>query len=115
MDIKVAEDGLYIAEVGSRLIVKLGSRMDMGAYEVKEGSGYDLVLSGKDFAIWEREAWEVGPFSSCGMSFSHSLHGSSAAGHCHLGAGYGALRLPMDCINVQGVGKPASQGFSILG
>jgi hypothetical protein len=42
LDIKAAEDGLYIAEVGGRLLVKLGSRMDMGAFEVKEGDGWKL-------------------------------------------------------------------------
>lgn len=62
LDIKVAEQDLYIAEVGGRLLVKLGGRMDMGSDEVKEGDGWKFALSGKNFAIWEREAAKVRPF-----------------------------------------------------
>jgi alpha-amylase len=61
LDIKLAEDGLYIAEVGGRLLVKLGGRMDMGTFEVKEGDGWKFVMHGKDFAVWERAAEEVRP------------------------------------------------------
>ncbi|GFR45415.1 hypothetical protein Agub_g6794 [Astrephomene gubernaculifera] len=63
LEVLAAEPDMYVARVGGSLTVKLGPRYDMGAGLLpREGEGWRLALSGRDWAVWER----VGGSSSSG-------------------------------------------------
>jgi alpha-amylase len=52
-DILCAEGDLYVADIGDRLRVKLGPRMDMGSWAPNKEE-WSKVVCGKDFCVWER-------------------------------------------------------------
>lgn len=53
--IKVAEADLYVANVGEKLVVKLGPRVDMPQEFVpQESEGWQVAATGKDFCVWEK-------------------------------------------------------------
>ena len=53
LDIMVSDGDLYLAKVDDKLLVKLGPRYDLG--DKAPGEGWNIVSSGQDFAIWERQ------------------------------------------------------------
>ncbi|KXZ43538.1 hypothetical protein GPECTOR_87g400 [Gonium pectorale] len=55
LEILVAERDLYVARVGGRLTVKMGPRFEMGHLLPREADGWKFAVSGKDWAVWERQ------------------------------------------------------------
>ena len=53
--IQVAEADMYFATIDDKVAVKLGPRYDMGELVPKGEDGWELAVSGKDFAVWERK------------------------------------------------------------
>ncbi|KAL4534490.1 hypothetical protein Ndes2526A_g05385 [Nannochloris sp. 'desiccata'] len=58
IDILAAEKDLYIAEINSSLVLKLGPRYDGGDAMPKASDGWVLAASGKDWAAWEKKQQE---------------------------------------------------------
>jgi hypothetical protein len=54
--ILAAEADLYVAEINSSVVLKLGPRMDMGPLLPKEAEGWRAAVWGKDFCLWERHS-----------------------------------------------------------
>eukprot|EP00198_Chlamydomonas_reinhardtii_P004866 XP_001694202.1 alpha-amylase [Chlamydomonas reinhardtii] len=54
LEILAAEPDMYVARVGEKVTVKLGPRYDMGNLLPKEAEGWKFVMSGKDWAVWEK-------------------------------------------------------------
>ncbi|PNH09189.1 Alpha-amylase isozyme 3A [Tetrabaena socialis] len=54
LEILAAEPDMYVARVANSLTVKMGPRFDMGALLPQERDGWQFVMSGKDWAVWER-------------------------------------------------------------
>ncbi|KAG2489135.1 hypothetical protein HYH03_012361 [Edaphochlamys debaryana] len=54
LEILAADPDLYVARVADRVLVKLGPRMELG--ELQPGDDWSFVLSGKDWAVWEKTA-----------------------------------------------------------
>lgn len=53
LHITMADPDCYVAEIGESVLVKLGSRFDLG--KGFPGAQWRLVTSGKDYAVWEKE------------------------------------------------------------
>ena len=53
--VKAAEADMYFATIDDKVAVKLGPRYDMGELVPKGEDGWELAVSGKDFAVWERK------------------------------------------------------------
>jgi hypothetical protein len=53
-DILCAEGDMYVADIGGRLRLKLGPRMDMGPLAPSKEE-WSKVVNGKDFCVWERK------------------------------------------------------------
>jgi len=49
-----AEGDMYVARIGGRVTVKLGPRFDMGGLLPSEEEGWHFVMSGNDYAVWEK-------------------------------------------------------------
>eukprot|EP00198_Chlamydomonas_reinhardtii_P004968 XP_001694304.1 alpha-amylase-like protein [Chlamydomonas reinhardtii] len=54
LEILAAEPDMYVARVAEKVTVKLGPRCDMGDLLPKEDDGWKFVMSGKDWAVWEK-------------------------------------------------------------
>ncbi|KAG2422982.1 hypothetical protein HXX76_015653 [Chlamydomonas incerta] len=54
LEILAAEPDMYVARVGGRVTVKLGPRYEIGDLLPKEAEGWKFVMSGKDWAVWEK-------------------------------------------------------------
>lgn len=50
--IKVAEADLYMAMIDEKVIMKIGSKLDLGTLVP---SDFALAYSGPDFAVWEKQ------------------------------------------------------------
>jgi len=53
--ILAAEKDMYIAEINSSLVLKLGPRYHAGDAAPKESDGWVMAASGKDWAAWEKK------------------------------------------------------------
>jgi len=55
VEIKCAEDDMYVAVTNGTVTIKCGPRCEMGEHLPDESDGWEMFASGKDFAIWERK------------------------------------------------------------
>ena len=54
--IAVAEGDLYVATIDDKLVLKLGTRQDLGA--LTPGADYKVAAFGKDYCVWEKAGAE---------------------------------------------------------
>ncbi|CAH9131875.1 unnamed protein product [Cuscuta epithymum] len=53
VEILAAEDNMYVAKVDGKVLVKIGSKLDMGNMIPPN---FKVVASGQDYAVWEKKA-----------------------------------------------------------
>ena len=52
IQIAVAEDDLYVATIDDKVVLKLGSRQDLG--ELTPGEDFKVAAFGSDYCVWEK-------------------------------------------------------------
>ena len=55
IDILAADKDVYIARIDDAVVIKMGPRYDMGEFLPEESEGWEMVLTGNDWAIWEKK------------------------------------------------------------
>ena len=55
LEILAAEHDMYVARINGNVTVKLGPRYDMGSLVPRKEEGWALVVTGNDFAVWEKQ------------------------------------------------------------
>lgn len=56
LKILAAEDDIYVAVINDQVTIKMGPRYDMGDLVPSKEEGWRFVLSGRDWAVWEKSA-----------------------------------------------------------
>jgi len=59
IEIKCAQDDMYIAVINDCVMFKCGPGTEMGDFLPKESDGWKIACTGKDFAVWERSSTEA--------------------------------------------------------